>query len=310
MIRALLSAPRLQSLAITCSDQLKILAATTMSSLRELDYAEHEDLLEAFALILKNSTHLQKLRYKTYKSDLSADQSMDHQILPVLVNSFYQLTSLSLAFPGTIIFTQALQAISQIRTLQQVHIASGNQFGWRQTWLVDHRAIIRTFTGLHDLRRLAISGDTYANPRDYCGVDHYYHHSIYRNNLDENDSEVSDTDIFAGLDHMLNGEPNTQPTPFVVDMEVDDWSQPITSSRLEGYRRWERTHGTRMLRYARRYFKACAKLDWLYCGQIVMQTSDGIRPSAKQMTIRLSDSKCRTMLDSMFGCGLWKDGKD
>jgi hypothetical protein len=57
---------------------------------------ELEESLNTINTILSNATHLQKLRYKTYKSDLSFGQSIERQILPVLVDSFYQLTSLSL----------------------------------------------------------------------------------------------------------------------------------------------------------------------------------------------------------------------
>jgi hypothetical protein len=148
MMRSLQSASRLRTLRITCSKQQHVLAERSLKgwlALRELEYLELEESLNTINTILSNATHLQKLRYKTYKSDLSFGQSMKRQILPVLVDSFYQLTSLSLVFPGTIISIQALQAISQIRTLQQVHISSGNQAGWRQTWPVDHRAIIKSF---------------------------------------------------------------------------------------------------------------------------------------------------------------------
>jgi hypothetical protein len=151
-----------------------------------------------------------------------------------------------------------------------------------------------------------MSGDTYAAPRNYHGLDHYYYHELYQDELDDNDSEASDTDTFAGVDQMLNGESSTQHALF--EVELDDWSQPIPSCRLEKYRHWERSHACRMLRYARRYFEALKKLDWLYCGQIVMETNDGMRPSAKQITKRLGGG--RTTLDSIFGCGLWKDERD
>ena len=88
---------------------------------------------------------------------------LEDRLLPLLEQSFSNLASLSLVWEGLNIPYQALGYISQIKTLEQLHLSAGDQYGWRHNWLIDHEVMRKYLHTLPILRKLAFSRDSYSN---------------------------------------------------------------------------------------------------------------------------------------------------
>ena len=88
---------------------------------------------------------------------------LQDRILPLLAQSFSNLTSLSLVWAGLSIPFQAIESITQITTLQQLHLSAGSQLGWRHDWLIDHQIMRRYLRDLPLLKKIAFSRDSYSN---------------------------------------------------------------------------------------------------------------------------------------------------
>ena len=88
---------------------------------------------------------------------------LDDRILPLLAQSFANLTSLSLVWDGLSIPFQAMETITKITTLQQLHLSAGCQWGWRYDWLIDHGIMRRYLRDLPLLKKIAFSRDSYSN---------------------------------------------------------------------------------------------------------------------------------------------------
>ena len=88
---------------------------------------------------------------------------LEDRILPLLVQSFANLTSLSLVWDSLSIPFQAMESITKIVTLQQLHLSAGSQLGWRHDWLIDHQTMRRYLRDLPLLKKIAFSRDSYSN---------------------------------------------------------------------------------------------------------------------------------------------------
>lgn len=88
---------------------------------------------------------------------------LEDRILPLLAQSFSNLTSLSLVWAGPNIPSRAMEYISQITTLEQLHLSAGFQAGWRHDWVIDHQFMQKYLRNLPLLKKLAFSRDSYSN---------------------------------------------------------------------------------------------------------------------------------------------------
>ena len=88
---------------------------------------------------------------------------LENRILPLLAHSFSNLTSLSLVWDSLEITCQAMEYISQITALEQLHLSAGFQAGWRHDWLIDHQVMCKFLRNLPLLKKLAFSRDSYSN---------------------------------------------------------------------------------------------------------------------------------------------------
>ncbi|KAL8722602.1 MAG: hypothetical protein Q9181_007447 [Wetmoreana brouardii] len=118
--------------------------------------------LHSIALLQAN-TQLLKLRIPNPMSE----RALNEQLLPLIARSFTMLTSLSLAWDSEVIVEKALECISTVTTLKQIHLSAGDQFGEFSGcdtvyyWEINHQIIRKHFASLSSLRRLAFSRDTY-----------------------------------------------------------------------------------------------------------------------------------------------------
>ena len=104
---------------------------------------------------------------------------LDYQVLPLLTRSFSTLTSLSLVWKDPKITLHALEMISQIKTLEQLHLSAGCQVGWRFDWLINHEITLNHLSALPLLKKLAFSRDSYDNGLG-GDCDRYYETGVLR----------------------------------------------------------------------------------------------------------------------------------
>ena len=119
---------------------------------------------------LKANTQLSKLSLQREASGAF----LETQLLPILTTSFRQLTSLSLKWDSDSIPGSALEAISSLGGLQQLHLSAGDQFGWGYSWLIDHELMRSRLKNLGFLKRLAFSRDIYDNEVGWSSPERYY----------------------------------------------------------------------------------------------------------------------------------------
>lgn len=91
------------------------------------------------------------------------DILLETELLPLLSQSFSCLKSLSLKWQGNFITESALEMLSSLTSLEQIHLSAGEQFGWEQDWLIDHDLMRSYLRKLSGLRKIALSRDTYRN---------------------------------------------------------------------------------------------------------------------------------------------------
>lgn len=198
---------------------------------------------------------------------------LENELLPLLSSSFTSLRSLSLKWQGTIIPDSALEIISTIKSLEQIHLSAGFQHGWRHDWLIDHEAMRRHLILLPNLKRIAFSRDSYDNHFSWSSVERYYVDKVYH--LEE--AEFSDDDE--------GGEAASG------DNDGDDL-------------KWERLHREHMEFEAMNYISVMPKLEWIYLGQIPMCIMVPRTPGQARYPFPQSKKRdgCWTLLQKMF-CG-------
>ncbi|KAL8806595.1 MAG: hypothetical protein Q9182_001242 [Xanthomendoza sp. 2 TL-2023] len=110
---------------------------------------------------LQLNSHISKL-----KLSYSTPASLLHdRILPLLAESFTNLKSLSLVWDEKEkdISVRALDLISRLSTLEQLHLSAGNQDWRRPNWHIDHDKMRHHLSKLPYLKKLALSYDSYSN---------------------------------------------------------------------------------------------------------------------------------------------------
>jgi hypothetical protein len=206
---------------------------------------------------------------------------LESQLLPLLCKSFEALTSLSLTWKGNSIPEAALDIISGLHTLEQLHLSSGTPAGWRRDWAIDHDSMRNHLSQLPHLRRIAFSRDTYRLvPSDDPSQGTYY---TQTNRLIP--------EIVRELESM--GDHN---------VDFVNLNQYVAT-------RWEEKHRDRMNAEADKYALSMPKLEWIFMGQYPISITEshgstGVTRHAQILTEKRSDKI--TFLRRMFG---W-DGVD
>ncbi|KAF2426285.1 hypothetical protein EJ08DRAFT_638100 [Tothia fuscella] len=223
----------------------------TISSLQHLSLSwlsEAEYPLNGYYTFLRTNPQLTKL-------DLSGPLAagfIDKRVVPLL-KTFNRLKSLCLKWQNQLlqdefigsIDERSLHEVGQLSSLEQLHLSTGVQIGWRHNWIIDHEALIKHFSSLSHLKLLAFSRDTYDLEVPEFDADSYYEDKWTNRQI-------------AALTHGRHA---------------------LTSDEV-----WEMEHQDRMLTQATKYFADFRKLEWLYFGQLPMiptGKSRKARPAAK-----------------------------
>ncbi|KAL6893439.1 hypothetical protein GGI43DRAFT_413341 [Trichoderma evansii] len=102
--------------------------------------------------------------------------NMDRFIIPILAErGFNNLCCLSLGWSAESVGPltgprefhipeTALMALGTIASLEKLSLRAGNNFGWRNQWLIDHGKLHQYLGTLHRLKMLALARDTYPIP--------------------------------------------------------------------------------------------------------------------------------------------------
>ena len=204
------------------------------------------------------------------------------KLLPILSKSFSNLTSLGLVWSENSISETALQYISSLSTLQQLHLSAGNRSGWRHDWLIDHILMRKYLSRLQGLQKLAFSRDTYVrnvglaqdNPEAHqYEVEHYYGLRMVPHDWMNNNYDIYTEAVYG---------------------DSDDYDK-AAENRL-----WEQWHRDCMLKEAAEYKRILPRLTWLYFGKIPMHVPRGEAPVEPLHPER---HECWTLLRNMFGMG-------
>ena len=89
--------------------------------------------------------------------------TLSEQLIPLLIKSFSNLTSLYLVWQGHSIPESDLEMISRIFTLKRIHLSAGDQHSGCHNWMIDHRSLQRHLGRLPLIQRLVFSRDGYDN---------------------------------------------------------------------------------------------------------------------------------------------------
>ena len=181
-------------------DNLRSLDADTESKAVCADFFQSRGTIPALetfvwrVLRLPASHPLNFLRANTQLSKLSLpykvpDIFLEIDLLPLLSSSFKRLTSLCLKWEGSTISESALDMISSISTLEQIHLSAGEEYGWKHDWLINHNSMRRYLRKLFSLQKIAFTRDTYLTEMPWSVGNSYY---VDRYVRDEGD--VSDLD--------------------------------------------------------------------------------------------------------------------
>lgn len=191
---------------------------------------------------------------------------LDEGILPILSRSFQKLKSLSLTWESTSISTTALQLIGTLRSLEQIHLSTGHQSGWRHNWVINHQEMRKHLKELQHLKKVAFSRDSYAGLWGFEEADYTLKSPIFEDTPED----------LLGLDELNQEERRDQV--------------------------WERQHRRRILTEADEYVQMLPKLEWMYFGQIPMGVINGKEGQGRQ-AVALSQERdeCWTLLRRMFG---------
>ena len=137
--------------------------------------------LEAFAwdCILTTDDSLHCLRANPQLLRLAfpsalANCLIETQILPLLSESFSRLESLSLVWEENEIPESAVEVIGTLKTLKQLHLSAGCQFGWRHDWPIKHGVMRKHLSNLLQLEKLAFSRDSYVTKYSRHRLNTYY----------------------------------------------------------------------------------------------------------------------------------------
>ena len=155
-------------------DELTSLEVDTKRSSACADFFDRRGRVPALKIFVWSSSHLPESQSLTFleanpqivklSMPLAASTTLlENRILPLLAQSFSNLTSLSLVWEGQNIPHQAIEHISQITTLKQLHLSAGDQYGWRHDWLIDHQVMRKHLRNLPMLETVAFSRDSYSN---------------------------------------------------------------------------------------------------------------------------------------------------
>jgi len=209
-----------------------------------LDSEEHGVLF-----FLRQNPQLEKI----HVADPLDAMAIETLILPLLQSNFDSLTSIHLIWAASTISGPSLEVLGSISTLRQLWLSAGNQDS-RNTWEIDHQAILAYLEPLQQLETLAFSRDT------------------YKIDADLHAPELCDYYASKALPAGLNMSTYLSPTELI----SYEGNKQADCEHKNGAMRtvvWERWHAERMLERAHEYANTFPALRWCFFGQLAMSAN-------------------------------------
>ena len=129
-------------------------------------YSQHEP---PYSFLLANSQITKLAMPNAVPSTM-----LEMHIIPLLKKNFRNLVSLSLVWKEPSIADSAVRQICSHKTLKQIHLSAGQQYGWKHDWLIDHVTLRRYLSTVPSLERIAFSRDSYSRGEPPMRPDSYY----------------------------------------------------------------------------------------------------------------------------------------
>ncbi|KAL7925796.1 hypothetical protein ACQKWADRAFT_200950 [Trichoderma austrokoningii] len=234
------------------------------------------------AEFIRRHKHVDKL----YVHERDETPHLDRLVVPIMAKGgFNNLTCLSLAWAGQgvndlstphefHIPEAAIRTLGTIVSLERLSLRAGNNFGWRNQWLIDHDELRRHLGALSRLKMLALVRDTYPI------------------------SSTGQFDVERYYSLRLVGESERADARARVDLDTDEDQRNEGEDSEAEIEIWERAHRNRMLVQAEAYAAVFPALEWILCGQRPM----GFHMSReKAMPLTQHRDECYTFLGKTFG---------
>lgn len=234
---------------------------------------------------LQANSQLSKLRLHSPLTPYFLDTS----VLPILSGSFYNLTSLSLVWQGTSISECALEQISTLQGLRQLHLSAGEQYGWKHDWRIEHTVMRLYLSKLRKLRRLAFSRDSYSHtpgPDSIDDIENYYSGGGFE---PRDDGEAA---IMSAIMSQPADETGAS------ESEFENVYQHVVKQMEVVF---EKVHSLRMAKEATQYAHSLPLLEWIYVGQLPMAITEIKGGDREAFSLIEERDECWTALQRMFG---------
>ncbi len=190
ILEALLNAPLMTLMIRNPGNPLIVQCTRARENIRTLETLVYEGLISADSFdFLKANQHISSLSFALP----NPAYLIEGKLLPLLSSSFTALRSLRLTWNEeiTIMSTLVLQMISILKSLEQICLSAGHQFGWRHSWAIDHELMRKYLSLLPELKRIVFSRDSYEGSER--GIEFYYEDRILSQPLLEAYPEWEDT---------------------------------------------------------------------------------------------------------------------
>lgn len=190
---------------------------------------------------------------------------LEEKLLPMLSLSFLSLRSLDLTWEETSIPDSSLKLISTLRSLEQIQLSAGFQYGWRHNWFIDHESLRKHLSLLSRLQKISFRRDTYKSPFGDSFSESYY--SIQPLSLEDMENAMDDEFEHSDLGTLF-----------------------------------ELKHRGLMLEEANKYAAVLPRLEWIYFGQTPMafENLEGALGIKQAVPLFHERDDCYTLLNRMF----------
>ncbi|EHK41902.1 uncharacterized protein TrAtP1_011552 [Trichoderma atroviride] len=248
---------------------------------------------------IKQHKHVHKLFVHEHNTT-----HMDRLVVPILAEGgFNNLRCLSLAWGGEGVSDlttphvfhipeAAIMTLGTIVSLERLSLRAGNNFGWRNQWLIDHDKLRQHLRTLSRLKMLALVRDTYPiSLSSHIDVENYYSLRL------AGESERVDARAREDLD--IDETSSVVDTHDMIENQQDEEEESEAEAEI-----WERAHRNRMLAQAEAYAAVFPALDWVLCGQRPMGFHVDLANHVshkKAIPLTQHRDECYTFLKRTFG---------
>jgi hypothetical protein len=187
---------------------------------------------------------------------------------------------------------KSIAAIGKIVSLEQLRLSAWI-YGGLPHWLIDHDEMRSHLGTLSNLKKLAISGETYETYGFLHEAEYYSAQLMFGS--EQQDAEAR-PEMDENADHGNGG-----------DKDGDEHSdRDVYEALVRLNPTWERAHRNRMLTQAEKYAATLPSLEWIYCGQLPMDIRDPGNGASK-VAVPLTKKRGGGLVsfENLFAMGHW-----